>query len=68
MDHEDFDALQAQLTTLRCEEAEALRRAVHLRQAGSFADHKAAMAEADRLHSAVNALQRRLKQAQAVGV
>jgi len=64
MDATDFEDIQAQLSTLRCEEAEALRRALHLRQTGTFAEHRAAMTEADRLRAAVNALQRRLRQAQ----
>jgi len=64
MDHIELDDLREQLSSARGEEAEALRRAVRLKEIGSSAEQREAMADAFRCHSLVNTLQRRLSEVQ----
>jgi hypothetical protein len=57
---EDTLQMQDRLATARAEEAEALRRAHHLRAVGSRGDYLAAMRDVDATHHDVARLQREL--------
>jgi hypothetical protein len=53
-------SVKEELTTTRAEEAEALRRAHHLRAIGDYAEIRAAMQDATRIHSRVADLEHEL--------
>ncbi|MBA2961975.1 MULTISPECIES: hypothetical protein [Ramlibacter] len=56
-----IDSVKEKLTTVRAEEAEALRRAHHLRaMSDSYAEIRAAMQDVSRIHSRVENLQHEL--------
>lgn len=59
----DAKTIQSELSLRRAEEAEALRRAHHLRGRGAaLSELKTALAEVDRCHSRINELQRKLRE------
>jgi hypothetical protein len=65
MDANEPSPLQMELSIARGEEAEALRRALHLRQmAAPYSDINAAVQEAELHHARVNALRRQLRDVQ----